>query len=70
MSKNERNEAAVTSLMQLYSPPSRLILYDRDLTESSHSQNFERICDIGVKYQLNPLEVVIESLVNVIAEDL
>jgi len=68
--KNERNEAVVTSLMQLYSPPRRLVLYDGDLTGSGRSQNLEQIFDIGVKSQLNPLEAIIESLVNVIAEDL
>jgi len=68
--KNERNEAVVASLMQLYGPPRRLVLYDSDLTGFGRSQNLGPIFDIGVTYRLNPLEAVIESLVNVIAEDL
>ena len=63
-------EAIVTSLMRLYDPPPRLILYGKDLVESIHNEKFEQILDLGVRNHLNPLEVVIESLLNIVAEDI
>lgn len=62
-----RNYAA-QELMSMYQSTPRMILYDKDLSTDQLDSEVHAIADMSSHTQLNPVEVVLESLINKLAE--
>ena len=60
----------VEDLMQLFDVSPDLILYKSDLLGTEQTQYIEEITEINEEKNLNPLDVVLESLINVLSEKL
>lgn len=62
----------VKSLMKLYDRNPTLVLFENllDSTYTREKENLSGILRLGEKEKLNPIDVVLESLVNVISEDI
>lgn len=59
---------STNELMKLFDSSPTLVLYDSNLTTSKHEEKIEQILHSDEVRQLNPIDVVLESLLNVISE--
>lgn len=60
----------VEDLMQLYEDSPNLVLYKNDLVKVKQRQYIEEIARMSEDENLNPIDVVLESLINVLSEKL
>jgi hypothetical protein len=56
--------------MELYRSAPALVLYDKDLVGSEAIANLKEISQFAARSELNPADVVLESLINVLAENI
>lgn len=70
MNELEEKEIVIDELMQLYENSPNLKLYKDDLLEVEQSKHIEQIAGMYENGHLNPLDVVLESLINVLSEKL
>lgn len=56
--------------MELFDSSPILVLYDRNLATLKHNEELKQILHSSDAKQLNPIDVVLESLINVVSEKL
>lgn len=60
----------VEELMELYEGSPNLVLYKNDLVEVEQRKYVEEIARMGEGENLNPIDVILESLINIVSEKL
>ena len=58
----------ITSIMQLYDESPSLVLYENLLEINEYNEKICNLLEVGQQQALNPIEVVLESVVNIFSE--